>query len=233
MSAPQLPPLFRALAVPGRADPFDHARALGVAGSDPGVVTYNIDARQLRAAIIFAPEVSLGQAMAMVPACGVGFQNALGSLAPPEVAVHLQWDGTIRVNAARCGRLRVAASGADPASEPDWLVVGLELALQHDHEAPGNDPDATALIEEGCAEVEALPLLEAWVRHTLYWINRWANEGVAPLQAEWRTLSHELGKEITLGGVRGLFVGVDEHFAALVRDDARTHLIALSTLLEA
>jgi biotin-(acetyl-CoA carboxylase) ligase len=203
-----------------------------VAGSDPGVVCHGILPEQLRAALVLAPEVPLEASMAMLPACGVGFQNALGSLAPPEVSVHLEWPGAIRVNGARCGRLRAAASTHDPLAEPDWLVVGLEVTLSHVGSVPGDDPDQTALNEEGCVEVDPLTLLEAWVRHTLYWINRWTEEGVRPLQTEWRGLAHDLGKEVGFLGVRGLFVGLDEHFGALVRDEDATHPLALHRLLE-
>ena len=64
--------------------------------------------------------------MAALPACAVGFQNALGALAPPEVAVHLDWAGGVRVNGAHCGRLRAAADTRDPLAVPGWLVVGLD-----------------------------------------------------------------------------------------------------------
>ena len=72
---------------------------------------------RLMAAMVMAPEVPLEDAMAMLPTCGVGFQNALGALAPPEVAVHLEWAGGLRINGASCGRMRVAAGGNDPAEE--------------------------------------------------------------------------------------------------------------------
>ncbi|MDP2738655.1 MAG: P-loop NTPase [Pseudorhodobacter sp.] len=35
--------------------------------------------------------------------CAVGAQNALGALAPPESAVHLDWTGGIRLNGGHCG----------------------------------------------------------------------------------------------------------------------------------
>ena len=124
MSDPQLPPLLRADRLQGRTAPLERACAMAVAGTDAGIVPFNISDETLRAAILFAPEVRLEDAMAMLPACGLGFQNALGSLAPPEVAVHLEWTGEIRVNGARCGKLSVAASHLEADVEPDWLAVG-------------------------------------------------------------------------------------------------------------
>jgi biotin-(acetyl-CoA carboxylase) ligase len=163
----------------------------------------------------------------------VGFQNALGALAPPEVAVHLGWDGALYLNGARCGGLRVAASHTDPEAQPDWLVIGLTLPLWPPSEETGQTPDATALYAEGCAEVDAGNLLEAWARHTLNWINRWEDEGPRSLHAEWRGLAHGLGEERTQGDLFGSFLGVDEDFGMLLRQGDTTQLIPLTTLLEA
>ncbi|PTX54596.1 biotin-(acetyl-CoA carboxylase) ligase [Litoreibacter ponti] len=230
MTEPTFPPLMSGQAV--TVDPFEKACAQAALGCDAGLVVHHLASDTLRAALVFAPEVPLADAMAMLPVCGVGFQNALGALAPPEVAVHLQWDGGIRVNGASCGRLRVAASGDDPDVEPDWLVVGLELTLWPDSDETGHTPDKTALYAEGCADVDAVALLESWTRHTLVWINRWADEGVEPLHKEWRGLAHGIGEDTARDGLTGTFLGVDERFGMLLRDDATTHLIPLTTLLE-
>ena len=148
------PPLMSGLALSGAAAPFDTAVAMAARGCDAGIVVHNVTDRALRAALVLAPEVPLRRAMAMLPACGLGLQNALGALAPPEVAVQLDWAGGLRVNGARCGRLRVAAGGRDPEALPGWLVVGLELPLWSATDRPGDHPDDTALFEEGCAGVD-------------------------------------------------------------------------------
>ncbi len=226
------PPLMRGQAVSGPDDPFDKARALAALGCDGGTVVHNVQADRLRAAIVFAPEVTLEDAMAMLPVCGVGFQNALGALAPPEVAVHLGWDGAIRVNGARCGHLRAAASGDDAGAVPDWLVIGLELAVMQTARDPGRDPEVTALYDEGCAGVDPGELVEAWARHTLVWINRWAGEGNAPLHDEWIGLVDRVGAPVEMAGFSGAFLGVDDRFGMLIRDARTTHLVPISHLLE-
>ena len=233
MSEPVFPPLFRGEAVEGRTDPFAKACALAALGCDGGTIIHNISADRLAAAIVFAPEVVLEEAMAMLPACGVGFQNALGALAPPEVAVHLTWEGGILVNGASCGRLRAAAADCAPEDAPDWLVIGLEVPLiAGDGEAPGAAPDRTSLYEEGCVEVAPDALLESWARHTLVWINRWSDDGAGPLHAEWRGLAHGIGEDVAADGRTGLFVGIDERFGMLLREGGTTRLLLLSSLLE-
>jgi biotin-(acetyl-CoA carboxylase) ligase len=232
MTSPSFPPLFSGFPVEGQIDPFDKACAEAARGCDAGLVVYNLSASSLRAAIVFAPDVTLGDAMAMLPLCGVGFQNALGALAPPEVAVHLEWDGGMRINGASCGRLRAAASCDDPNGEPDWLIVGLELPLWPESEDMGHTPDHTALYAEGCTDVNAMDLLESWVKHTLVGINTWLEGGVATLHGEWRGLAHGIGEAIEKDGMRGTYLGVDEQFGMLLRDETQTKLIPLTSLLE-
>lgn len=227
----RFPPLMAGVAVKGADDPFETACAMAVCGCDGGTVVHNVQADRLRAAIIFAPEVTTEDAMAMLPLCGVGFQNALGALAPPEVAVHLGWDGGIRVNGAHCGRLRVAAAEADTDQVPDWLIVGLEVPILQTASDPGENPDVTALYDEGCAGIDPAHLLESWARHCLVWINRWSDEGNAPLHVAWSGLLQGTGETATRAGKNGTFLGADERFGMLIRDSETTHLVPMSTLL--
>lgn len=232
MSEPSFPPLITGLAVHGATHPFDAARAMAAEGCDAGLIVHNITANHLMAALVMAPEVPLAEAMVMLPTCAIGFQNALGALAPPELAVHLEWGGGLRLNGASCGRLRAAASDTDPRAEPDWLVIGLDLPLMQITERPGDQPDQTSLYDEGCAGVDPVQLLESWARHTLVWINTWEEDGPRALHAEWRGLAWSLGKEVTQSGLTGTFLGVDEGFGMLLRAGETTHLIPLSTVLE-
>ncbi|GHF05851.1 hypothetical protein GCM10016455_28730 [Aliiroseovarius zhejiangensis] len=230
MTQPVFPPLFTGLDADG-ADPFALACAQAKGVCDAGLVTYDLAHDRLRAAIVFAPEVPLRQAASMLPLCGVGFQNALGALAPPEVAVHLGWDGGIYVNGGLCGALSIAASGRDPEAVPDWLVVGLSLNLWPPSDDTGHTPDATALYAEGCGDVDAPRLLEAWVRHTLVALNDWAEDGTARLHANWLGVAHGRDTEVTVAGQRGTFVGLDENLGLLLKSGDHSHLIPLTALL--
>ncbi len=227
------PPLFTGEAVTGNTDPFAKACTKAMIGVDAGLLVHNITPDHIRAAIVFAPEQPLENAMHVMIACGVGFQNAMGALAPPEVAVHLGWQGDIYINGGQAGRLRVAASGNNPELTPDWLVVGLEIDVlpQGDGET-GDNPNQTCLIMEGCGDVSPLRLLEAWSRHTLVWINDVDTDGLQTLHEQWRGLAKNIGKETTLCGETGTFVGVDADFGALLRQNSDTKMLPLSTVLE-
>lgn len=232
MREPEFPPLLSGERVEAGIDPFERACALAALGCDAGLIVHGLTPERLTAALVLAPEVPLEPAMAMLPASGIGFQNALGALGPAELAVHLDWDGGIRVNGAACGRLRAMAGGTDPRAEPGWLVIGLEMPLVMTAPEPGLQPDRTALYEEGCAELDPIALLEAWARHTLVWIRRWEDGELRALQAEWRGLVNTIGEDVVQNGQSGTFLGVDEHFGMLLRDGETTHLIPLSSVLE-
>ena len=225
------PPLMTGEAVSG--DPFEQACLRAIQGCDAGLICHRLTANRFEAAIVFAPEVALEEAMVMLPICGLGFQNALGALAPPEVAVHLEWDGPIRINGARCGGFRASASTSDPAQIPDWLAIGLALPLwpEDDSTSPGEAPDETTLYAEGCVDVAAPALLEAYARHTLSWITQWEDRGAEVVHNEWRGLAQGIGEDISLGGQSGTFLGVDERFGLLLRTDDTTTLVPLSSQL--
>lgn len=230
-----LPPLMRGEAV--GADPFAKAVAAAALGADPGLITHRLTEASLEAALVLAPETALEEAMAMVFALSLGFGDALGALAPPEVAVHFLWPGGFRVNGARCGTLRAAASHQDPTAEPDWLVLGLVVPFQIPAgRDPGLDPDATALWEEGCVEITPRALLESTARHTLVWINTWGEGGMAALHPHWRARAWGLGEAVTapLGDAAqsGTFLGIDERGGMLLRGTSETTLIPLSAMLE-
>ncbi|MEM9271066.1 MAG: DUF4444 domain-containing protein [Pseudomonadota bacterium] len=224
------PPLMWGEAATGEA--LGHAARRAALGCDAGLVSYLLAADRVEAALVFAPEVPLSRAMSMLPVCGVGLQNALGALAPPEVAVHLEWDGGIRINGASCGRFSVLSATQDPTAQPDWLVIGWAMPLIPDRAEMGEAPETTALYAEGCADIAPPALVEAWARHTLNWIKRWEDEGPRALAAEWRGLVHGVGEDAVQGSKKGTFLGVDEDFGMLLRDHEATHVIPLTELLE-
>lgn len=233
---PSFPPLLIGLQAGKDIDPFDKAISMASRGCDGGTIVHGITTELLRAAFVFAPEVPLSKAASMMVACGVGFSNALGALAPPEIAVHLTWDGQILVNGAVCGHLQLTASERDPSAMPDWLVIGLTVALfPAQGDEGGLHPDQTTLFQEGCAEVDPVQLLESWARHTLVWVNRWSDEGVAPLHAEWRSMLDGVGENTTITDgsteVSGLFLGIDEDFGMLIRTHETTKTKPLTDLI--
>jgi len=223
------PPLFQGEALKAPLDPFAKAVALAGLRADPGLIVYSEDQTAAKMAVILAPETLLRDAIGVVCAASLGLSDALGALAPPEVAVHFTWDGRYKVNGALCGAMRVAASTNDPMHIPDWLVIGLEIPITPNCAIePGTTPDETALVEEGCADITAQALIESWSRHMLYWINRFTEEGFAPIHKNWCGKCDQIGT-VTEGGT---FVGLDERGGMLLRDGTTTTVRPLTSILQ-
>lgn len=238
--SPQFPPLIKGLAA-GPANPLTIAMTEAEKGTDAGLLVWSINDQRLRAALVLAPEEPLSRATAGYIACSVGLQNALGVQAPPETAVHLEWAGGVRLNGAHAGALHLYASTAKPDEIPAWMIVSVELSISLPDSVvvePGQTPDWTALDQEGCGDVNAVELLEAWARHTLVWINELDEpNGRATLYREWKGLVWKLGEQTSahLPGERvaGTFLGVDENFGMLMKlDDGQSRLIPLTALVE-
>lgn len=228
--APSFPPLLRGAPLAPGADPLHAAARAARAGTDAGLVVHAEAADRMAAAIVLAPEVPLGRALSVLLAIENGLADAIGALAPPEVAVHLDWPGGLRVNGARCGGFRAAASGSDPAAQPDWLVIGWEVSVRRAPGEPGHAPGETALAEEGCAGLGAVALLESASRHALSWIHRWETDGMGPVHESWRGRAWGMGEALADGGV---FLGLDEWGGRLARTEAGTRLDPLTAILEA
>lgn len=228
---PVFPPLMQGYHAAG-SDPFEAACAEAIQGCDAGTIIYDVTPGELRAAIVFAPEVSLAKASAMLPLTGVAVQNALGALGPSEMAVMLDWDGTIHVNGGRCGRIYAASHQCPPDQTPTWLVTGFSLTFSRPNVQGGDTPDETELRNEGCGDLSETALLESWSRHLLNWINRWEDDGMAPLHREYAGLVQGMGADISVLGKTGHFLGLDEDLGLLLRTDAGTTVLPVTQLLE-
>lgn len=228
--APTFPPLLKGAECPPGQDVLAKAVAEASLGADPGLAVWRCRPESMEAAIVLAPDRPLGEAISVAFAVALGLGDALGALAPPEVAVHHDWPGGFRVNGARCGQMRAAAPTEDAEAEPDWLVIGVEVPFRSETDAPGITPDRTCLVEEGCIEITPERLLESFARHALVWINTWVEDGFGPLHEAWRGRAWGLGEPLPEGGV---FMGLDEWGGQLVMHPDRTELRPLTRLLEA
>ncbi len=231
---PSLPPRLSGEAA---ERPFAAAIARSRAGTDAGLILHDIRPDRLSAALILAPEVPLGRAMAMAIAAANAFGDAFGALAPSEVAAQFDWPGGFRINGGRCGGIRAAASTRDAAAEPDWLVIGLDVPFFAPSEVePGETPDRTTLWEEGCADITPQRLLESWSRHLLVWINTWEEDGMVRLLGDWTGRAAAIGDdvELALAGTRhaGRFLGLDETGGMLLKTGGETRLLPLTLMLE-
>ena len=236
---PSFPPLLRGVPVRTGVDPFEKAVSdAGRGVAETGDLYWSPDQTTLKTAIVFGPEEPLASALPVLFAVANGLNDCIGALAPPEVGVHHIWPDGIKVNGAWCGALRMDASTRDPAEIPDWLIIGLTLALRWDETGPnpGEAPELTALSEEGCGHLSATRLLESWARHTLTWINTWEDGGLRAITDAWLNRAEGRGETVAFdhGGVtrRGNFLGLDERGGMILKTPEGTNALPLFTVLD-
>ncbi|MGF1551849.1 MAG: DUF4444 domain-containing protein [Paracoccaceae bacterium] len=224
---PLFPPRLYGERAASGAEVMTRAVSRASVGIDPGLVVWHAGPDRLNAAVVLAPERPLGEAAGVVLAVACALADALGALAPPEVSVHFDWPGGLRVNGALAGELRAEAATDDPAAEPDWLVVAFAVDFLPTAEPRGGD-ETTGLYAEGCGEITPVGLLESATRHMLVWLNRFEEEGFAPIHRDWTARAWRLGEALPGGGT---FLGLDEHGGRLVREGATTRLDPLTSIL--
>ena len=213
MVALDLPPLLKGHRVEAGRDVLGRAASRAADGRlGAGDLIWADDSTAIDAALVLEPEVGRGACAQMVPLAAVAFGDALGAIGPPEVAVTYRWPNVLLVNGAEGGRLSLRMAQGDP----DWLVLGLRVAVRPpvhpDAAEPGLDTSRTTLWDEGCGEIESAALLSAFARHLVAGLHGWEQDGFGPVHRAW-TARHE---------GRDGFVGLDENGNMLVREGDET-----------
>ncbi|MDC1194824.1 biotin/lipoate--protein ligase family protein [Pseudomonadota bacterium] len=220
---PLLPPILTPIPVVDGIDVF--AKAIAVAGkSETGTVLYSENPEYVEVAIILSPEVPKLKCNQMLYIMMVASGDAIGALAPPEVAVTYAFPGFIFLNRGEAGLVKVeVAPSNDDQSIPDWMVVGLKLRLNNNVEINENEinADITSLADEGGGYVSRTRAIESLSRHFLAWISQWEDEGFKPVNEVWNKRREET-KVITLKNDKQVsWVGLDENGLAIVKLNAK------------
>lgn len=172
--------------VPGQPVPEQAVEGARTGALGAGDVLWDEDATHAHLAIVLEPDVSLVKAAQMLPLAVAAAGDCIGALAPPQVGVSYRWPATILVNGAPVGELTLAAPRGPADAVPEWIVVAMSLRLRLTGTTePGEQPDATALAEEGCEELTALDLLGSYARHFMTWLNIWQDDGFRPINLSW------------------------------------------------
>ena len=230
---PRLPPAYRLVALDSVGSTNDEARRLAEEGAEDGTLVWareQSDGRGRRGrhwesprgnlylSLVLRPQCSLAEAAQLGFVAALGLGDAIGSVAPPLIEATYKWPNDVLVNGRKAAGILLESQGGE-GSACDWLVLGLGANLAsfpEDTEFP-----ATSLRFEGCPlEVDEVALLEAFAKHFLTWVNRWLEEGFAPIRKGWRNHAHGLGEVTRVRLAReelsGVFKDLDETGALIL-----------------
>jgi BirA family biotin operon repressor/biotin-[acetyl-CoA-carboxylase] ligase len=228
--APVLPPAYRLIALDRVGSTNDEARRLAGEGAEDGAVVWALEQSagrgrrgrswasppgNLYCSLILRPEVALARAAELSFVAALGLGGAIGGLVPPRVEMRYKWPNDVLLNERKVSGILLESS-LRPDKTLDFIVlgVGVNVASQP---AEARFP-ATSLRAEGAGEdVDATAVLEAFARHFLVWVDRWLDEGFAPVRAAWQGRAWRLGERLEFGAQDSRLVG---RFDALGDDGA-------------
>ena len=233
MSDLRLPPAYRLVALDTIDSTNAEAKRRAQAGAEDGTLIWAREQTEARGrydrrwaaprgnlyfSMILRPDCTPAQAtqLSFVSALGVG--DGVGAVVPPLIEVRYKWPNDVLFNDRKgVGILLESQVAVDGGL--DWLVVGIGINVKSYPE--DTSFPATSLHFEGAPPaltVEAV--LESFGRHFMTWVNRWLDDGFAPIRKAWLSHARGIGEVIDLRlaneSLRGTFRDLDETGAMLL-----------------
>jgi biotin-(acetyl-CoA carboxylase) ligase len=212
-----LPRPYRAIVLgSGERDAPARARAMAAEGAGAGTLVWHPDPERLDCAVVLRPEETGEEVLPVVLVAALALSDAIGAVGPPAVALDLVWPGSVRVNGGLVGGIGVdLESEADLRQIPEWAVLAADVRIAAETGIEGGErPDVTSLEAEGFAGVVARALAEAFARYLLVWMDRWQEQGLAPISRHWlhRATARHRDTVLLLGGelIAGTVERLDE-----------------------
>ena len=223
---PKLPPAYRLVALETCDSTNEEAVRLAEAGAEDGTLvwarsqtagrgrrgrTWESLPGNLLFSLVLRPDCPPQSAAQLSFVSALAMGDAIGSLSPPMIEVRFKWSNDVLLN----GRKGVGILLESKISEGavDWLVLGVGVNVASF--PPDLEPPATSLRFEGAsAEVTPERLLEAFSAHFMSRVNRWMDDGFAPIRRDWLNHAFGLGErlavELAHERVEGRFADLDD-----------------------
>lgn len=174
-------------------------------------------AGNLTATLLLRPDRPLAQCaqLSFVAALAVA---AMVAQFAPAADVSLKWPNDVLAERRKIAGILLESAGNEP-SRPDWLAVGIGVNLVA-HPADVEFP-ATSLV--ALAQVPApRDALASLAVHWARWYVLWMERGFGPVRDAWLARAAGLGTHIRArlagGETHGMFEGIDEGGALLLRE---------------
>jgi BirA family transcriptional regulator, biotin operon repressor / biotin---[acetyl-CoA-carboxylase] ligase len=238
---PSLPPAYRLVALDRVGSTNEEAKRLARDGAEDGTLVWAREqtagrGRRGRAwtsppgnlycSLVLRPELPPERATQLGFIAALAIGETAGGFVPPLVELHHKWPNDVLLGGRKVsGILLESQSAADGAL--DWLVLGMGVNVASAPEAA--EFPATSLAAEGCPGLGPEPVLERLARHLLAWVDRWLDDGFAPVRAAWLRRAWRLGETIEARlpseTVRGRFADLDANGALVLETGgARRHI---------
>lgn len=161
----------------------------------------------------------------------ISLATAIAGLVSPMVELRYRWPNDILLYDAKVAGILLDAPGRSEADHHEWMVLGVSVNVEN-HPENLNVP-ATSMRIDGYSEATPAALLENFSRYFLSWLNRWADDGFAPIRKAWVQRANGIGQplilELETETLTGKFAGVDEEGALVMElPDGRSRRISVA-----
>ncbi|WP_426957734.1 biotin--[acetyl-CoA-carboxylase] ligase [Muricoccus radiodurans] len=213
--------LVRTLAEAGEPDGLAVLARRQTAGRGTHGRTWESPPGNLYLTVLLRPTVPAHEASQWGLLAALALHDVLARHVSAPARLTVKWPNDLLLGGAKCaGILTEAAVG--PRGDLDWLAIGFGANLAAAPEVPGR---ATAALPRPA------PVPEEAARDLLAALDRWRRirllEGFAPIRRAWLERGPAPGVRLSItasgGPVAGLFEGLDESGALLLRSGGRVH----------
>lgn len=165
----------------------------------------------LHCALIIEPEYDNITAQQLLYVTMISAGTAIADIVSAMTGLRWRWPDEIFINDLKSGMVQLSVPGDDADPYP-WLVLAVSINVAE--HPPNPEPERfNSLHASGTPEANVGELLEAFSRHFLAWVNRWAEEGFEPVRKAWLMRADGIGEAVALrlarGPVDGALKGVD------------------------
>jgi len=230
---PRLPAAYRLVLYDTVDSTNDEAKRLARAGAEEGTLVWGHEQTagrgrrgrawasppgNLYASLILRPQCPLDQAaqLSFVAALAVG--DTLTSTTQKQLdALSYKWPNDVLLRGRKIAGI-LLDSELGGGEVPEFVVVGVGINLLS---SPRNTEfPATSIAEEDLGTVSPSAALEGFARHFQAWVQRWREEGFAPIRTAWLARAMALGEPIRVrlgpATLHGRFIDIDQHGALLL-----------------
>ncbi len=238
-AALNIPPLYELVTRDSIDSAVSEAKRLALSGAEEGTLVWvnaqtagrgRLDHQwlsergNLHCAIVLQPHEPVAIAGQINYVAAVSLATAIANHVTPMTELRYRWPNDLLLN-----NLKVAGILLDPCSVNNGNVESMVLGINVNIKSHPKQLDdrAANMQDDGFSKSTDADLLESFSRNFLSWINRWAEEGFAPIAKAWTQRVNGMGEsiDIKLVGetISGEFVELDSTGALVIRlaDDTR------------
>ena len=175
----------------------------------------------LLVSIVLRPRLAPARLPTLSLTAGVALAEALEHAAG--LAVRLKWPNDVLVGGRKLAGIllesRMVPAAGTASETPAVVALGIGVNLTQRAFPLELADRATSVRLAGGREVDRDTLLTEVLVRLDHWRGRLETEGFEPVRERWRALADTLGRPVSVDGVAGVAVDLDDDGALLVADD--------------